>query len=234
MKKLLTALTPLALIGIAGGTPVHAAVIAGWNEFNTNTATFPVVADTVAGNIASTGLDTNNLTRIGSPQFALSGWNTGSAVDLAEYIELSLQPSGGFEVDFTNFQLNASRLGPNLDLVLRSSIDGFTSNLGSTVDLTFAATTYTIDLSALPTQTSLVQFRLYGINATSPGVLFSGSNSGSVDGNGFVAINGTVSSTGGSAAIPFGISPIPGLALLGVGYGANYFWKWRKDKGNGE
>ncbi|MFM6405867.1 MAG: PEP-CTERM sorting domain-containing protein, partial [Microcystis sp.] len=83
MKKLLTILTPLTLMGLAGVTPAQAAIVAGWNQFNASTASYPKAADNVGANITSTGLDTAGLTRLssGSAQFRLTQWNTGSTVD---------------------------------------------------------------------------------------------------------------------------------------------------------
>ncbi len=41
MKKLLTILTPLTLMGlVAGVTPAQAAIVAGWSQFNASTATY--------------------------------------------------------------------------------------------------------------------------------------------------------------------------------------------------
>ncbi len=80
-------------------------------------------------------------------------------------MEFAVQPSAGFQVDFTNLQLNAAQTETQLDLVLRSSVDGFTNNLGTQVNLTTSFNTYSFDLSSLAPQTGPVQFRLYGLNA---------------------------------------------------------------------
>ncbi len=151
MKKLLTILTPLTLMGLAGVAPAQAAIVAGWNQFNAFTASYPKAADTVGANITSTGLDTAGLARLSSfsAQFVLNEWNTGSTVDTSEYVEFAVQPGAGFQVDFTNLQLNAAQDSAGLDLVLRSSVDGFTNNLGTQVSLTNSFNTYSFDLSSL-------------------------------------------------------------------------------------
>ncbi|MFM7876003.1 MAG: PEP-CTERM sorting domain-containing protein, partial [Microcystis panniformis] len=105
MKKLLTILTPLTLMGLAGVAPAQAAIVAGWNEFNAFTASYPKAADTVGANITSTGLNTAGLIRRNNAQFVLEEWNTGSTVDTSEYVEFAVQPGAGFQVDFTNLQL---------------------------------------------------------------------------------------------------------------------------------
>ncbi|MCA2504517.1 MAG: PEP-CTERM sorting domain-containing protein, partial [Microcystis sp. M62BS1] len=63
MKKLLTILTTLTLIGLAVVTPAQAAIVAGWNSFNASTATYPKAANTVGANITSTGLNTAGINR---------------------------------------------------------------------------------------------------------------------------------------------------------------------------
>ncbi|MCA2686047.1 MAG: PEP-CTERM sorting domain-containing protein [Microcystis sp. M038S2] len=227
MKKLLTILTPLTLMGLAGVAPAQAAIVAGWNEFNAYTASYPKAADTVGANITSTSLDTAGIKRLDSSSFFSLGdatggtahWNTGSTVNPSQYVEFAVSPSAGFQVDFTNLQLNARHDEFQLDLVLRSSVDGFTSNLGTQVSLTGISNTYSFDLSSLAPQTSPVQFRLYGLNANSSQVFFYGGNSANVAGGGFVALNGDITPTGGggvSTPEPSGIVSLIAVGALGA------------------
>lgn len=221
MKKLLTILTPLTLMGLAGVTPAQAAIVAGWNHFNASTATYPRAADTVGANITSTGLNTAGITRLSGPPFALgdfpNGWNTGSTVNTSQYVEFAVQPGAGFQVDFTNLQLNARHDETRLDLVLRSSVDGFTSDLGTQVSLTTSFNTYSFDLSSLAPQTGPVQFRLYGLNALGPFVDFNGEDSASVAGGGFVALNGDITPAPTvSTPEPSGIVSLIAVGALGA------------------
>ena len=223
MKKLLTILTPLTLMGLAGVAPAQAAIVAGWNSFNASTATYPKAADNVGANITSTGLNTAGIFRRNNSNFRLGGstnsWNTTSTVNTNQYVEFAVQPGAGFQVDFTNLQLNAKQDEMRLDLVLRSSVDGFTSNLGTQVSLTDSFNTYSFDLSSLAPQTGPVQFRLYGLNADSPGVFFYGENSTNVAGGGFVALNGDITPTGGGAVStpePSGIVSLIAVGALGA------------------
>ncbi|MCA2619126.1 MAG: PEP-CTERM sorting domain-containing protein [Microcystis sp. M040S2] len=222
MKKFLTILTPLTLIGLAGVAPAQAAIVAGWKSFNAATASYPKAADTVGANITSTGLNTAGIRRASSSSFVLgegtAQWNTGSTVNPNQYVEFAVSPSAGFQVDFTNLQLNSLIFGIGLDLVLRSSVDGFTSNLGTQVSLTNALNTYSFDLSSLAPQTGPVQFRVYGL-ANSSTVLFFGLNSANVAGGGFVALNGDITPTGGGAVStpePRGIVSLIAVGALGV------------------
>ena len=225
MKKLLTILTPLTLMGlVAGVTPAQAAIVAGWNAFNASTATYPKAANTVGANITSTGLNTAGINRENDPIFLLggsttNGWNTGSTVNTSQYVEFAVQPSAGFQVDFTDLQLNARQDETRLDLVLRSSVDGFTNNLGTQVNLTTSFNTYSFDLSSLAPQTGPVQFRLYGLSASEPNVIFYGTNSANVAGGGFVALNGDITAAGGggvSTPEPSGIVSLIAVGALGA------------------
>jgi hypothetical protein len=225
MKKLLTMLTPLTLMGLAGVTPAQAAIVAGWNSFNASTATYPRAADNVGANITSTGLNTAGIGRINNSSFFVLGgggaisWNTTSTVNTNQYVEFAVQPGAGFQVDFTNLQLNAKQDESALNLVLRSSVDGFTSNLGTQVNLTGSFNTYSFDLSSLAPQTGPVQFRLYGLNANSSQVFFLGQNSANVAGGGFVALNGDITPTGGgpvSTPEPSGIVSLIAVGALGA------------------
>jgi hypothetical protein len=221
MKKLLTILTPLTLMGLAGVTPAQAAIVAGWNSFDAITATYPRAANTVGANITSTGLNTAGINRLGSPGFRLgagtNSWNTGSTVNTGQYVEFAVQPGAGFQVDFTNLQLNAKHDETRLDLVLRSSVDGFTSNLGTQVSLTNSFNTYSFDLSSLAPQTGPVQFRLYGLNAQSATIWFYAENSANVAGGGFVALNGDITPAPTvSTPEPSGIVSLIAVGALGA------------------
>ncbi len=225
MKKLLTILTPLTLMGLAGVTPAQAAIVAGWNAFNASTATYPKAADNVGANITSTGLNTAGIDRRAQPDFVLGStvatspgrWNGNSTVNTGQYVEFAVQPSAGFQVDFTNLQLNARQDETRLDLVLRSSVDGFTNNLGTQVNLTTSFNTYSFDLSSLVPQTGPVQFRLYGLNAQSGTIWFYAENSANVAGGGFVALNGDITPAPTvSTPEPSGIVSLIAVGALGA------------------
>jgi len=118
-----------------------------------------------------------------------------------------------------NLQLNAKQDENALNLVLRSSVDGFTSNLGTQVNLTNSFNTYSFDLGSLAPQTGPVQFRLYGLNADPSQVFFYGENSANVAGGGFVALNGDITPTGGgpvSTPEPSGIVSLIAVGALGA------------------
>ncbi|MFM7716704.1 MAG: PEP-CTERM sorting domain-containing protein, partial [Microcystis sp.] len=116
----------------------------------------------------------------------------------------------------TNLQLNARQDEVQLDLVLRSSVDGFTSDLGTQVSLTNSFNTYSFDLSSLAPQTGPVQFRLYGLNNFNSFAWFYGANSVNVAGGGFVTLNGDITPTGGGGVSTPEPSGIVGLIAVGA------------------
>ncbi|NTW53689.1 MAG: hypothetical protein HGB15_02765 [Chlorobaculum sp.] len=142
-----------------------------------------------------TGANANNT-------YSATGFANGAALVPAnnDYFTFTITANPGYQIDFTNFAFNGQRnaAGPS-SFVLRSSVDGYTSNIGAVITTSTSGTTYTIDLSATNFQNvGAITFRLYGYNATSP--------FGQYSINDYV-LNGT------AAAVPE-----PGaIALLGVG-----------------
>lgn len=122
--------------------------------------------ETVAGNITVSGIGrgTGISAASAADRYSASGWNTGASIDLNDYFYFTITPSSGYKVDLTNFVYTgqASGSGPS-SFAVRSSIDGYASNIGSP---TVSGTT--IDLSGASYQnlTSAVTFRLYGWAST--------------------------------------------------------------------
>ncbi|UWY26979.1 heparin lyase I family protein [Flavobacterium sp. TR2] len=162
------------------------------NTFTGNNVEFiaPITAgNTTNPNVASDGNTAPNfyygtsggLNTAGviSGRVLLNGWTSkANASDPAtslnpdQYFEFKLQPKNGYKIDFSNFKFTA-RKGNASDpstFVIRSSIDGFTSDI--TAPQTFtgtAATLLTYDLSPLTNIKTPITLRLYwyGSNRTS-------------------------------------------------------------------
>jgi hypothetical protein len=131
----------------------------------------------------------------GTDRFNSKSWSTGT-IDTSDYYTFTLDANDGYELNFTSFDYTgaASASGPKA-FELRSSLDGFTTNIGSPT-----ASGTTIDLTAAEFQhiTDPIEFRLYGYSATS------GSGTFSINDYTF---NGTVEAV-----------PEPNtMALLGIG-----------------
>lgn len=185
-----------------------------WNTFgNAGTETTePSVFNDV--NISAANLTQGTITAAGNAnRFGGSGWfNTGNtvagntigeAVTGNDYIQFIVIPNAGFSFTPTSFVFNwdNSTTGPK-NVVLRSSVDGFTSDLGVVAPTGAIGTSNTITISGLSNITTATTFRLYGYGATATtgtGGFDIGSNVVNVQ------LNGSTSSTG----------PQPEINLLG-------------------
>ncbi len=109
------------------------------------------------------GVDLNN-------SYGANSWNTTN-IDLTAYFEFTLTPNASTNINFINFAftLQNSATGA-LNYALRSSADGFASDIGTLVSANGGAAN-TIDLSAPAYQniTSAITFRIYGWNASGGG-----------------------------------------------------------------
>jgi hypothetical protein len=123
-----------------------------------------------------------------SNRYNANSW-VSATFDPNKYYQFTLTPNAGYRIDFSSFAFNSqisSLTGPNAWAV-RSSLDGFTANIGSPTSAT-AVTLSTISLSAATYQgiTSAITFRIYGWGATSATSTFS-INDFVFNGNVFVA-----------------------------------------------
>lgn len=102
---------------------------------------------TVNPNIIASGIGRGAgiVGNIGLNRYNARGWNT-ALFDNTAYFEFTLTPNAGYDIDFVSFVYTgqASATGPT-NILIRSSIDGFTGNIGvplingATIDLTAAA-----------------------------------------------------------------------------------------------
>lgn len=111
-----------------------------------------------------------------SNRYALDDWPTGGSLSSNDFISWTLTPTSCFEIDFASlvFEYQRTGNGPQ-NIALRSSVDGYTSNIWSLSNVSVNPQTVTVSLSALNLQniTSEITFRLYGWNAGNDGGAFS-------------------------------------------------------------
>lgn len=144
------------------------------------------------------------------------GWTTGSTPGANDYYTFTITPDSGFKVSFTNIQYNVQRDGDGPTTgVVRSSLDGFTSNIGSPFAITTTATAQTIDLSGAAYQnlTSPIEFRIYGYNAS--GFFGTFRLQYSSAGAPGVQVNGSVAVVPEAETYVFASL---GIGLVGIGY----------------
>jgi hypothetical protein len=165
MKNRLLMLTLVIVLGMVSG--VKAQTAAAW--------TFPgvVTPTTVGAQITASnttiGSDIGSVGFSGSDFFGQDGWPSG-AIDLNAYLQVTVSPSTGYYLVLNSISFNLRRsttgssgAGPQ-SWSLRSSVDGFSSNL-LTGTLTGSYQTFTLSLpAAFQTLPGTVTFRIYGFN----------------------------------------------------------------------
>jgi hypothetical protein len=107
-----------------------------YNFANTTTSTgttdptpVPTAPGVIFGSFSANGVSANSTA---GGRFAYSGWNTTTpGVDSSRYYEMTLAPVSGMSlgVDSISFGVRRTGTGPR-DFSLRSSLDGFASDLG--------------------------------------------------------------------------------------------------------
>ncbi len=163
---------------------------------------------------------------------AAADWGTSAiAPDLAKYYQFSAGADAGYSITFADASLSLFRgiAGATHGAdqwQLRASHDGFSSIVAS-FDISGSATDEqvlftNVDLSVIGTQTSLVEFRLYGFNYT---------NAADFSGLGNQPGNFPLTGTGIDLIIEGGITLVPepnaaimiGLGLIGLGFGGQRY-----------
>ncbi|MFN5984790.1 MAG: MopE-related protein [Fluviicola sp.] len=112
----------------------------------------------------------------GTDYINYSNWNTSGSIDLTQYYSFSVTPNTCVEIDAHQLKwqhrISASGVAPTI--IVRSSVDNFTTNLYTT---TFSVTAVYVDESFyLPAShlniTTDVEFRFYVINMGSAGATY--------------------------------------------------------------
>lgn len=138
----------------------------------------------------------NNSGRFNATSWALS--SIANAVTGNDYMEFTITPNSGYQFSVSSVVIQFQRSGTgNRGLALRSSVDGYASNLDGEKSVTDNTSTQTFTFTfAQANSTTPVTYRLYGwAEAT-------GGSGGPGDGAGNdIVVNGTVTSTGATPEI---------------------------------
>jgi len=166
MKKLILFL--LLFTNICLGQVIFNNPITGTNPGSTNPYTTGQTFDT---NISVNGIGRGpGLTNTAANnRYNAANWNT-TTFDSTDYFEFVLTPNSTYTISFINLTYNAQRSGTGpTNFALRSSLDGFTSNISTSSVLTTTTTiSKSISLSNITYQnvTSSIIFRIYGWGST--------------------------------------------------------------------
>ena len=167
--KALKALT-LALTALLLTAGAEAQTAANWN-FNT-TLSGTAGSNITAGSVSLGSSIVSNAFNGSTEFYGQDGWPTG-AINPNAYFQFSVSPGTGYYLVLNTVTMVIRRsntgspagAGPN-NWTLRSSLDGYTSDLGSSSQ-TDSYVTYTVPLpAAFQTLSSAITFRLYGYNTT--------------------------------------------------------------------
>ncbi len=217
MKKLLIALMVLGAASVGYGD-----LLAGWEVTGVNASAVPVFTNTVAGaNINSNA----NVLSLGSGVSASATADTfggtsfnvadlGTAISGNKYISWTLQAQNGWLFSVTNISMNFNRTGTGgSNMVLRSSADGFSSDLNTWNNFAGTAGGGDANIGMSLSATNSLEFRLYIWGASAA----SGADR-------FRTISGNDLQIQGTTMIP---EPAT-LGLLGLGALALIYRRFRK------
>ena len=131
--------------------------------------TFPADAQPTNGSVTDFARSTSITPITSSDNFGASAWNVPS-IDVNKYFTFTITANTGFVLNLTSFELDEIRSGTGpTQWVLRSSLDGFTTDLG-----TFTNTTTTLQTNrTIPLDESFynvsgsIEFRIYAFGASS-------------------------------------------------------------------
>ena len=186
----------------------------------------PSVSSQPANAVFTNFSHTNTICELSSQTYINSGWNTTATIDLTQYNEFSVTPNTYYNLTLTSLsftQITDSNAAGGTTWALRSSLDGYASNIATgTVTTTSQSPTVTLP-SAIFTKVGAVNFRFYIINANSATTLWS------IDD---VTLNGTVNVIPpADPANPTSNSPqcsIPGVTITANGsapVGETWYWQ---------
>ena len=114
-------------------------------------------------------------------------WNTGKNIDLTNYNQFTITPNANYLLTLTSLTFteltNENSGGGGSTWALRSSLDNYTTNLGTGSASTSSSSSLVTLPSASFTNISTVTFRLYLTTAKSPNTNWLNDN---------VTLNGTI------------------------------------------
>lgn len=173
LNKVMTAILLFSLPFVSKGQ----VVIGNWTFNNTLTATSG--ANNTASNASLGSAIGSGQYNGGTVYFGEDGWPAGTTLNTNAYLAFTLTPNAGYQLHVSSIDFNVRRsttgspsgAGPRR-WVLRSSLDGFTSDIVDNT-LTTSPTTVTVTLGgAYVNLSSAITFRLYGFDVyNNPGGL---------------------------------------------------------------
>mgnify|MGYP000411443009 CR=1 FL=1 len=156
-----------SLAGFTYGVPYTSVdLLAGWNQTNTSTATYPLAASfTKSGAVSSASNNFSNMTgvNLGSNKWTHANTSATLATGSAPYLSYSVTTSVGTK--FIRFVIGGLNVAGTTKLQLRSSVDNFASSLGEFTTVSGNMGLTSVNLSGIATQNAgTTEFRIYAYN----------------------------------------------------------------------
>ncbi|MFZ9156432.1 MAG: IPT/TIG domain-containing protein, partial [Schleiferiaceae bacterium] len=156
-----------SLSGFTYGIPYTSVdLLAGWNQPNTSTATYPLAASfTKSGAVSSASNKFSNMTgvNLGSNKWTHANTSATLATGSAPYLSYSVTTSVGTK--FIRFVIGGLNVAGTTKLQLRSSVDNFASSLGEFTTVSGNMGLSSVNLSGIATQNAgTTEFRIYAYN----------------------------------------------------------------------
>lgn len=170
-----------SLNGFTYGIPYSSVdLLAGWNQVNTSTETYPLAATyTKSGAVASASTTQTNMLGVNSLTNQWTHSNTAASLTTgsAPYVSYTVTTNEGTK--FVRFVLGGLNIAGTTKLQLRSSIDAFANSLGEfTSGSGSNKGLSSVDLSSLATQNvGTTEFRIYAYNGNGDVITFGDGNS---------------------------------------------------------
>ncbi|MGE5943381.1 MAG: T9SS type A sorting domain-containing protein [Flavobacteriales bacterium] len=156
----------LCFVGLGFGQSIFTNPITGTNPGASNPyTTGQIIDDNITVSGISMGPDINPVGVVTNNRYNARSWSTDGILDLNDYFEFTITPNMGYEIDFGTFVYGgtASLGGPSA-FAFRSSLDGYTSNIGNP---SVGGTVINLTGATYQNITTSITFRFYawGANA---------------------------------------------------------------------
>ena len=162
MKKYTTCFVALLLLSMSNA---QAALIATYDFVAANSQS-PISPSMVAADFSASSLTVQGVTGNGfSNHYYFNGWD--QTVNLGKFYQASISSTGPFILENTTFSMENT--GGNSQFFMRSSLDGFTADIGASSFFNGLVTNFDIDLSSLGVLSSKITFRWYVTSSSTAG-----------------------------------------------------------------
>jgi hypothetical protein len=214
-------LITLFLSAVSSGQSIWTNDINGKNPGLTSPYT---TGQTVDGNITVSGIGRGTGTTtafVANDRYNSVGWSSATNIDLNKYLEFTVSPKPGYEINFESFVYTGQFSTKIPNYAFRSSLDNYTTNIGTPIA---DGTTISLATAAYQKISKSITFRFYVYNA------LNGSTSYSINDftfNGAVVANTMAAISTTTATLNIGES----TELVASSVNTNYTYQWSPAKG---